>query len=196
MLIINHRVNSTQELVKIPSIHGVEIDVRAYKKEIILNHEAFENGERLNDFLKNFNHEFIIINIKEFGFENEILNILKNYRIENYCFLDLSYSGIHEFVKMGNKNFAVRLSNYESIENVLKLKSKAGWVWVDCFDDIYKEIENLKIARDNDFRVCIASPDLLGRPAQIEEYKKLFFQNDFIPDAVCVKKEYYLNWKL
>jgi hypothetical protein len=77
MLIINHRVNSPQELVKIPSIHGVEIDVRAYKKEIILNHEAFENGERLNDFLKNFNHEFIIINIKEFGFENEILNILK-----------------------------------------------------------------------------------------------------------------------
>lgn len=194
MLIINHRVNSTEKLVKIPSNHGVEIDVRAYKKEIILNHEAFKKGERLNDFLKNFKHEFIIINIKEFGFENKILNILKNNRIENYCFLDLSYSGIHEFVKMGNKNFAVRLSNYESIENVLKLKNKAGWVWVDCFDDIYKEIENLKIASENNFKVCMASPDILGRPAQIEEYKNLLLKNDFIPDAVCVKNENYSNW--
>ena len=74
MEIIVHRVNSINKLKKIPKTFGAEIDLRAYKSKIILNHEPFKSGDTLDDFLKNYNHGTLILNIKEDGIENEVIN--------------------------------------------------------------------------------------------------------------------------
>ena len=73
MEIIVHRVNSINKLKKIPKTFGAEIDLRAYKSKIILNHEPFKSGDTLDDFLKNYNHGTLILNIKEDGIENEVI---------------------------------------------------------------------------------------------------------------------------
>ena len=66
-LIICHRKNTVKELIKTPNKYGVEIDVRSYKNKIILNHEPLRNGEIFENWLKNFNHQFLIVNVKEEG---------------------------------------------------------------------------------------------------------------------------------
>ena len=54
MEIIVHRVNNSSKLVRIPKNYGIEVDVRDYKKKLILNHDPFKNGENLEVFLKKY----------------------------------------------------------------------------------------------------------------------------------------------
>ena len=54
MDIVIHKINTIQELKYIPKKYGVEIDVRAYKKKIVLSHEPFINGEDLKNYLNFF----------------------------------------------------------------------------------------------------------------------------------------------
>ena len=77
MIYIIHRINTIRELVKIPRRFGVEIDLRSYKNDIILNHDPYHKGEKLLNYIKFFNHRFIVANIKEAGIENEVIKILK-----------------------------------------------------------------------------------------------------------------------
>ena len=51
MEIIIHRVNSIEKLKTVPYNFGCEIDVRSNGKEIILNHDALQDGCKLRDFL-------------------------------------------------------------------------------------------------------------------------------------------------
>ena len=63
-LLIQHRVNSIDKLKEIPHHYGVEIDIRIYKDKFILNHEPFEDGISFDSFLENYNHKFLIVNMK------------------------------------------------------------------------------------------------------------------------------------
>ena len=65
MVIIKHRINSIDALLETPSKFGIEIDIRSYKNKLILNHEPYLNGEEIENFLKNYNHQFLILNVKE-----------------------------------------------------------------------------------------------------------------------------------
>ena len=73
MEIIIHRVNSISSLKKVPNNFGTEIDVRAFGSKLILNHEPFQNGEDFDDYLDEFDHGTLVLNIKEAGIENEVL---------------------------------------------------------------------------------------------------------------------------
>ena len=77
MEIIIHRINKIKELKKIPDKFGLEIDVRSYKNNIILNHEPFKKGDKLLDYIYEYNHKTLIVNIKESGIEDEVIKILK-----------------------------------------------------------------------------------------------------------------------
>ena len=65
MQIICHRINTISELKNIPKEYGVEIDVRAFGTKLILNHEPHQYGDELEEYLQNFDHAFVIFNIKE-----------------------------------------------------------------------------------------------------------------------------------
>ena len=86
MEIIVHRVNNSSKLVRIPKNYGIEVDVRDYKKKLILNHDPFKNGENLEVFLKKYNHGTLIINIKSEFIEYKIIKLLKKYKISKYFF--------------------------------------------------------------------------------------------------------------
>jgi len=86
MKIILHRINNINELNKIPSRYGVEIDIRAYKDKLILNHEPLLKGDYFDDYLDNFKHNFIIVNIKEAGIEDEVIRKLNRKKIKNFFY--------------------------------------------------------------------------------------------------------------
>ena len=52
--IIIHQVNSINGLKRIKPRFGTEIDIRAWGSEIILNHEPFSSGERIEDYLDEY----------------------------------------------------------------------------------------------------------------------------------------------
>ena len=72
MEIIIHRVNKIKDLKKISPNFGVEIDIRTYGSNLILNHEPFANGDNLKDYLENYKHKTLVLNLKEAGIEKSI----------------------------------------------------------------------------------------------------------------------------
>ena len=85
MEIIVHRINKLEELKNINPIYGVEIDIRSYGNELILNHEPLKKGDRFEDFLKEYKHGTLVLNIKESGIENTVLSLIQRYNnVKNY----------------------------------------------------------------------------------------------------------------
>ena len=73
MIIVKHRVNLTTELQTVPKNFGVEVDVRSFNGEIILQHNPLEEGEKFVDWITHFNHELLILNVKEEGLEVKLI---------------------------------------------------------------------------------------------------------------------------
>ena len=77
MQLINYGNNYSQnkyykKFKKIPYNFGVEIDVRSYKNKIVLNHEPFRGGDRFKEYIKNYKHGTLVVNIKESGIEMKL----------------------------------------------------------------------------------------------------------------------------
>tara|TARA_Y100000768_G_scaffold388143_1_gene382421 strand:+ start:3407 stop:4000 length:594 start_codon:yes stop_codon:yes gene_type:complete len=184
-IFIKHRINSIIDLEKIPQKYGVEVDVRTYNNEIILHHDAFQNGDSFDEFLENFNHKFLIINIKCDGLEGSIIKKLEDKSIKNFFFLDSSIPSIVKMIRNNCKNIAVRYSKYEPIEFLMEFKNKVNWIWIDCFEGFDLKSEDYKIMSEY-FKICLVSPELQGYSHEkIEEFSKLSKNMYF--DAICTK---------
>lgn len=182
---IVHRVNTVANLLNIPNHLGVEIDLRAEGKDIIIHHDPFQKGELFKDYLKSYSHAFLILNIKTEGIEPQVQEILNKFKVENYFYLDVSQPFMIKYAFNDWSNLAVRVSEFESVESALRLSGKVDWVWVDCFKGFPISLEELKILH-NHFKVCWVSPELQKHPKEwIKEFKVLL--GDFTPDAVCTK---------
>ena len=190
-----HRINTINELSKISSSDGVEIDLRAYKDEIILAHDPFMMGESFENFLEHYGHSGLILNVKSERIEFKVLELLKKYQIKDYFFLDSSIPMSNLlFNKAGETNIAVRFSELEPLEGILPFAHKAKWVWVDCFTKfiLTKEIEE-KI-HELGFKICLVSPELQGREEDIEKYVKTVNANGLCIDAICTKIRNKEKW--
>jgi len=162
MMIINHRVNTIEKLKATPPECGVEIDLRPYGEKIILNHEPFKDGEEFEEFLKHYNHSLLILNVKSEGIEERVLELVNKYNIKDFFFLDVTFPFMIKYINKGIKNFAVRFSEFESIQTCLNLIDKVEWVFVDNFTRLPIENNSFKILRKH-FKICIVSPELLKR---------------------------------
>ena len=160
MILITHRINTLKELKKIPPKYGVEIDVREYRGRLILQHEPFVAGEKLEVFLKKFNHKFIIFNVKSERIEFKILHYVKKYKLKKYFFLDSSFPMIKNLINLKEKNIACRVSDEEDIKTALNLKQKVIWIWFETQFPFKKSYPILKKLKKNNFKICIVSPDL------------------------------------
>ena len=188
MLIIKHRVNTIENLLITPKEYGVEIDLRSYKNRIIINHEPFENGVIFLDWLKYYQHKFLILNVKEEGLEKYILDIVNNQNIKNFFLLDQSMPFLIKTVLSGESRTALRVSEYESLETALKFKNKAKWIWVDHFSHFPLQIDDFKKLKNFNFKICIVSPELQGFNYEaVENIKNKLFNDKYIFDAVCTK---------
>lgn len=192
---IAHRINQLEELKTLPTEFGAEIDLRDHADRLILQHDPFIDGEDAEPFFANYRHGTLILNVKSERIEYRVLELMKKYSITNYFFLDSSLPMIVKLSKEGENRMAVRFSEYESLETVLAFQGLVSWVWVDCFTRLPITGEICEKLKKADFKLCLVSPELQGRPEDLEKYKNMLSQDGIKFDAICTKRYNIDKWR-
>lgn len=195
MKYVAHRVNTIDELKKIPTAYGVELDLRDDGNELVLQHDPFRTGERFEDYLKEYKHGTIILNIKSERIELRVLELLQKYSITDYFFLDSSFPMIFLLSGKGEKKMALRFSEYEGLDTIEAMQGKVDWVWIDCFTKLPVNRENFALLKEWGFKICLVSPELQGRDADIENYKEYLKNEGVVFDAICTKVYNVKRWE-
>ena len=133
---IAHRINTIEELKRLPLDVGVELDIRDRGGRLILQHDPFTDGEYFEEYLKFYNHGTMILNIKSERVEFRVLELLKNSKVKSFFFLDSSFPMIYLLSKENEKNIALRFSEFEGLDTILNMENKVKWVWIDCFSKL------------------------------------------------------------
>ena len=193
MEILIHRVNTLQGLKTIPSIFGTEIDIRAFGSNLILNHEPSQSGDRLEDYLDEYRHGTLILNIKEAGIEDEVLRLVrKRSQIKKFFLLDVEFPYIYSASLKGERAIAVRFSEVESIETVKNFVRMVDWVWIDTNTKLPLGKNNISVL--NNFKKCLVCPERWKRQEDIVKYRKTMISFDFELDAVMTSLKYSSKW--
>ena len=188
MEIICHRINTIEELNKTPTQYGIEIDIRSNKNNLFISHEPFSSGADLTEWLSFYKHGTLILNVKEEGLEIRLLELMHNYKISNFFFLDQSFPFLLKTALSGEKRCSVRISDFESIDTAIKLAGRVEWIWVDTFKNFPLRFEAYKKLKNLGFKLCLVSPELHGGDIQEIRYLKSKLLVDKIsPDAICTK---------
>lgn len=194
MEFIAHRINTIEELKQIPTKYGVELDLRDCGDRLILQHDPFKDGEDFEEYLKHYNHGTMILNIKSERIEHKVLELIQKYNIQKYFFLDSSFPMIYLLSKNGERNIALRFSEFEGIDTILTMAGKVEWVWVDCFTKLPIIAENYKLLKENGFKFCLVSPELQGQSEKLEIYKQYLADEQITFDAICTKVYNVEKW--
>ena len=190
MIKIIHRVNNLDELKKIDKTYGVEVDIHAYGEKLIVNHNSFENGPELSEWLSICGDRLVILNIKEEGIESRVRDMALKFGINNFMLLDLSFPALVKMSNKGESRIAIRVSEYESVENALLFESKIDWVWLDCFNGFPLIGEEFQRLKKSAFKICLVSPELHGPPRDeddIQNFQNFMHSIGAEVDAVCTK---------
>ena len=190
-----HRINTIAELKTIPFSYGIEVDLRDNQQgEVYIAHDPFVSGELFDDFLQHYHHAFIILNIKSERIEYRVLELLQKYGVSNYFFLDSSFPMLYKLSCEGERNIALRFSEYEGIDTVMAMKNLVKWVWIDCFTKNPLSKEIYQILKTAGFKLCFVSPELQNQPEKIDEYKAYFLDNKIELDIICTKAYNIDKW--
>jgi len=194
---IAHRINTLEQLQQLPTEYGVELDLRDTGDQLILQHDPFTDGESFEEYLKHYKHGTMILNIKSERIEHRVLELIQKYNIKKYFFLDQSFPMVVTMANEGESNIAIRFSEYERLETILTMKDKIKWVWVDCFHSISQTIDkaSYQTIKEAGFQLCLVSPELQGRPDELNECKQYLNENNIIFDAICTKQYNIDHWK-
>mgnify|MGYP001449529474 CR=1 FL=1 len=192
MEFIIHRINKIKELKLIPNKFGTEIDIRSTGSKLILNHEPFLNGDNLKDYLETYKHQTLVLNLKEAGIEKDVIKLVKKYSIKSYFLLDVEMPYMYSATKAGQKNIAVRFSEYEDIAVTKYFRKKLKWVWIDTATKLPLNQNNIKIL--SKFKSCLVCPERWGRVRDIIKYKKILKKINFKPNAIMTSQKCLANW--
>jgi bifunctional N-acetylglucosamine-1-phosphate-uridyltransferase/glucosamine-1-phosphate-acetyltransferase GlmU-like protein len=197
MKYISHRVNTVLALQSTPTEYGVEVDLRDTPDgRIHMSHDPFVLGESFDEYMKHYKHAFIILNVKSERIEERVLDILRTHGVHsNYFFLDSSFPMIHGLSAKGEKNIAIRYSEYESVESVLAMSGRVKWVWVDCFTKLPLTYDIFRTLKKRGFNICIVSPELQGQPEKLDQYRQFLYENNIQPDMLCTKSANISKWQ-
>lgn len=190
MNLIAHRRNTIVELQSTPPQYGVEIDLRSQGQKLIVQHDPFVDGEDFEAWLDHFRHGTLILNVKEEGLEERLIGLMAARGITDYFFLDQSFPFLIRWSKRGEHRCAARVSEFESIETAMTLAGQIDWVWVDCFTRFPLDASGAQRLRSAGFKLCLVSPELQGRPAEVEipALSAQLRVLELTPDAVCTKR--------
>jgi hypothetical protein len=101
---------------------------------------------------------------------------------------------IYNLSASGEKNIAVRFSEFEGLDTVLALEGRVDWVWVDCFNRLPIDEENYRLIKGAGFKLCLVSPELQGRSGEIEPYRDYLRARQLEVDALCTKLHFIPTW--
>jgi hypothetical protein len=187
MIFIKHRINTIKDLLNTPCDYGVEIDLRSENGNIYLHHDPFKKGILFKKWLNYFNHKIIVLNVKEEGLENKIINLLKKKKITKFFFHDQTFSSLLK--EKSRTNVSIRFSEYEELKKKKILFKKIKWLWLDNFNqiDINKNFYNF--LKKNKVKICLVSPELVNknRKKELELIYRRLTKKKMLPDAVCTK---------
>ena len=193
MEIIIHRINKIINLKKIPRKFGTEIDIRSKGSDLILNHDPFCDGEKLIDYLDEYRHGTLILNIKEAGIEDNVLSLVsQRNHIKSFFMLDVESPYLYTASRLGERNIAIRFSEVESIQTVINYVNYVDWVWIDTntmFPIKEKHIEIL-----NQFKSCLVCPERWGRPRDITKYKSIIENSRLEINCIMTSLKYVKHW--
>ncbi|MDD6237513.1 MAG: hypothetical protein PUB00_09055 [Clostridiales bacterium] len=196
MEFIAHRVNTVEELKKIPTECGVELDLRDdLTGRIYIQHNPFEPGEDFEEYLKEYHHGTMILNIKSERIELKILEMLPKYDVKSYFFLDSSFPMIWLLSQQGERNVALRISEVEGMDTARNMAGKIDWIWVDCFSKIPITKEQADELTELGYKLCFVSPELEGRDSDIEAYKRQIAEQGIAFHAICTKYYNIDRWR-
>ncbi|UKJ08245.1 hypothetical protein [Solitalea lacus] len=194
MEFIAHRINTIKELKQVPNEYGVELDLRDYGEKLILQHDPFKDGEDFEEYLNHYKHGTLILNIKSERIEHRVLELIKQYNIKKYFFLDSSFPMIHQLSKGGEKKIALRFSEFEGMDTLLAMAGKIDWIWVDCFTKLSITKENYTILKDLGYKFCLVSPELQKQEEKMNGYKDYINSQEIKFDAICCKIYNIVKW--
>lgn len=196
MEFIAHRINTLEELCDLPREYGVELDLRDdLQGRIYIQHNPFESGEDFEEYLKHYHHGTMILNIKSERIELRVQELLRQYNIKNYFFLDSSFPMIYLLSNRGEKNIALRVSELEGLDTPRNMSGMVEWIWVDCFTRIPIGKQEADELKKLGYKLCLVSPELEGRDSEIENYKQQIINEQIEFDAVCTRKYNIERWK-
>ena len=195
MHFIAHRINTAQELRDLPREYGAEVDLRDRGERLILQHDPFKDGEDFERYLEAYRHGTLILNIKSERIEPRVQALVRQAGITDYFFLDSSFPMIHQLSSAGERKIALRYSEYEGLDTILAMKGRVDWVWVDCFTRLPVTRESHRLLKDAGFKLCLVSPELQGRDADIEAYRSALAAEQIVFDAICTKHYNIGRWK-
>ena len=190
MNIICHRRNTAAELRATPTQYGVEVDIRSQGERLVIHHDPFVAGEDFEEWLQDYRHGTLILNVKEEGLEARLTKLMREHGRSDYFFLDQSFPFLVKWSRMGERRCAVRVSEFESIDTALALAGSVDWVWVDCFTRFPLTRASADRLTQAGFRLCLVSPELQGRPAEAEiaSMRSMLASTGIGADAVCTKR--------
>jgi hypothetical protein len=181
MEILKHRSNTIEN---IDEKYGAEIDIRDYNKDVVLSH-GYPTAEnpRLIDYLKIFPRTSLIaMNMKSCEIEYDLLKILTIANHKKYFIFDFSIPYLLKALEL-KLCCAFRISEYEK-----ELHTSCEWVWVDCFHDIWYDINYIDSLKNSNYKIALVSPELHDRREANDEILKI---KDIIStnlvDAICTK---------
>lgn len=190
MKIIAHRRNTLEQLADTPVEFGVEVDIRSFGNRLVIHHDPYVDGGSFDEWIAAYRHGTLILNVKEEGLEERLIHRMELHQIRDFFFLDQSFPFLVKWSKLGERRAAVRVSEFESVETALSLAGKVNWIWVDCFSRFPLTTEHATRLKEAGFQLCIVSPELQGRNAEIEiaEMATLIRSRGIVADAVCTKR--------
>lgn len=192
---IAHRVNTARELAAVPHEYGAEIDLRPYGDRLIVEHDAFVDGESFATYLAHYRHGTLILNVKSEGIEHKVLELVKQHDIARYFLLDCSFPKINALAQEGERNLALRFSEYEGMDTLAHMAGRAGWVWVDCFTRLPLDARRFTEIKQLGYKLCLVSPELQGRPEDIIPYRDFCRREGMAFDAICTKLHNIPLWE-
>jgi hypothetical protein len=197
MRLIAHRRNTVEELRATPTELGVEVDVRSVGDRLIVQHDPFRPGESFDEWIAAYRHGTLILNVKEEGLEDRLIGDMQARNIQDFFFLDQSFPFLLKTAAAGERRCAVRVSEFESVDTALALRGRIDWVWIDCFTRFPLDRDTWLRLKDAGFRLCLVSPELVGRPsaAEIVAQRSTFSKWGVQPDAVCTKLPMVPTWR-
>lgn len=181
-----HRVNTVDALEGLAADLGVEFDLRSDGDRVIVTHDPFTDGPRLEEYLARVGGRPCIFNIKCEGIEDRCLSEARRFGVEDLFLLDVSVPAAARLSRRGERRFAVRWSELEPAASALAWRGAARWLWVDCFTRWPAEGDAWARLAEH-FSLCLVSPELQGHGlGALDAWRASLGARPF--DAVCTKR--------
>ena len=191
MKIYQHRRNTRASLDATPLEYGVEIDLRSWGNNLVLEHEPFVQGEHFSNWMLRYQHSGLILNIKEEGLEVRLLEIMEHHHVSDFFFLDQSYPFMIKWLNAGlGAHIAARVSDYESLSSLTSLPATPGYIWCDSFTGSWGHLTaTIEYASNINSRVILVSPELQSRKleGELDMIKAVLYKYRHEQLGVCTK---------